>query len=126
MVFLFLSSSLITPTSSLFELPLKSLLRSEETSVEESGVDLTLIIMPYNSQKPEQFQILNLQNNFQMIKHFSHSFYTITGKYHKQSFSDSSSECEPGCPKNRNSRKNPSIRKSLKNPRFLGQVGTRL
>ena len=32
-----------------------------------------------------KFQILNLQNKFQVITLFSHSFCTITGKYHEQS-----------------------------------------
>ena len=46
---------------------------------------LTLIIMPYNLRNQNKFHILNLQNKFQLIKLFSHSFYTITGKYHEQS-----------------------------------------
>ena len=61
---------------------------------------------------------IGLKNKFQMIKLFSHSFYTITGIYHEQSAI--LPMCEPGCPKNRNSRKNPSIGKF----EFLRQMGT--
>ena len=42
-------------------------------------VDLTTL------RNQNKFQILNLQNKSQIIKLFSHSFYTITGKYHEQS-----------------------------------------
>ena len=45
-----------------------------------------------------------------MIKFFSHSFYTITVKYHEQSAIIAM--CEPSYPKNRSSSKNPSIGKS--------------
>ena len=56
----------------------------------------------------------------QLLKRFTcHGSYAITFKYHEQS-SDSSDECEPGCPNNRNSRKNPRFL------RFLEQAGTRL
>ena len=57
-----------------------------------------------------KFQMLNLQNKFQMIKLFSLSFFIITDKYQEQSAILPMSE--PGCPKNRNRRKDPSIGKS--------------
>ena len=46
-----------------------------------------------------------------MVKLFSHSFYTITGKYNEQSAILPMSVNLAGCPKNRNSRKNPMYRK---------------
>ena len=43
------------------------------------------MIRPYNLRNQNKYRILNFQNKFQMIKRFSHSYYTITSKYHEQS-----------------------------------------
>ena len=80
-----------------------------------------------NLGKMDKFQTLNLQNKFQMIKLFSHSFYTITGKYHEQSaillisvnLAVLRIAIVVRIPASGN-RKNPRFL------RFLGQVGTRL